>query len=178
MVAVSQTGFLYVSLGNLTSNVQSVKKGALMGTTVPVVLVYRVIAQVAHDQQTKNQSTANFLNIYEQVNINTSSEYSSSSEFEFLLSTDPSELGLSLVAVVHRSNSCGLWRPTKKHEQRPPNTGTCRGRPPKAVRSGPRPFVQRSPSSSSETDTLAPKTGYYRSGIHCSTCYYALSPTT
>ena len=45
---VGGTGFLYVSLGNLESNVQMVKKG----TAAPVVLHHKAIPQSAPEQQT------------------------------------------------------------------------------------------------------------------------------
>ena len=68
-----------------------------MGTAVPVTMVHKVIPQIVPGQVTKTQqSNANYVcEVYEQMNLDFSSEYSSSSEFEFLSSTDPSELGLS-----------------------------------------------------------------------------------
>ena len=95
MVTVGEAGFLYISLRNLTSNVQRVKEGTLLGNAVPVMLVHKAIPQVASEQQTENQSTANFVcKVDGPMKLDTASDYSSSSEFEFLLSTDPSD-GLS-----------------------------------------------------------------------------------
>ena len=42
---VSETGTLYVSLINLTSNQQRVQCGAHLGTVVPVSLVYQAVPQ-------------------------------------------------------------------------------------------------------------------------------------
>ena len=105
VATVEEAGFLHVSLENLTSNVQRIKEGTLLGTAAPVVLVYQAIPQVAPDQQTENISAASFVyKIYEEMNINTSFEYTSSSEFEFLWSTDPSEPGLSERQVKKRTD--------------------------------------------------------------------------
>ena len=66
-----------------------------METAAPVVLVHQAIPQVAPEQQTENESAANFdYKVYEEMNIDTSSENTSSSEFEILSSTDPPEPGL------------------------------------------------------------------------------------
>ena len=47
--------------------------------------------EVASEQQSENKSVAKFVSkVFEEMNIDTSSEYNSSSEFEFLSSTDPS----------------------------------------------------------------------------------------
>ena len=96
VATVGETGFLYVSLGNLTSNVQRIKKGTLLGTAVPVTMVHKAIPQIVPGQSSETlQSNANYVcKVYEQMNLDSSSEYSSSSEFEFLSSTEPSELGL------------------------------------------------------------------------------------
>ena len=101
---VGETGLLYVSLGNLTSNVQQIKKGTLLGTAVPVTMVHKAIPQIVPEQITETQhSNANYVcKIYEQVN--SSSGYSSSSEFEFLSSTDPLEVGLSDREIMKRTD--------------------------------------------------------------------------
>ena len=127
VATVGKTGLLYVSLGNLTSNVQRIKRGTFLGTTVPVTMVDKAIPQMVPGQITETQqSNANYVcKIYEQMNLDSSSEYSSSSEFEFLSSTDPSELGLSEREVKKRTDPalmapmpgseaqldevCGLW---------------------------------------------------------------------
>ena len=105
VATVGETGFLYVSLGNLTSNVQRIKKGTLLGTAIPVTMVHKAIPQIVPTQVTETQSSANYVcKVYEQMNLDSSSEYSSSSEFEFLSSTDPSELGLSKREIKKRTD--------------------------------------------------------------------------
>ena len=106
VATVGETGFLYISLGNLTSNVQRAKKGTLLGTAVPVTMVHKAIPQVMPEQETiSQQSSANCVyKINEQMNFDSSSEYSSSSDFEFLSSTDPSELSLSEREVKKRTD--------------------------------------------------------------------------
>ena len=65
-------GFLYVSLGNPTSNVQRIQGGTFLGTSAPVVLIHKANPQIALEQQTENKSAANFVdNVYEQMNIDT-----------------------------------------------------------------------------------------------------------
>ena len=64
------------------------------------------IPQVAHEQQIESQSTANFVGkVNEPMNIDTTSEHSSSTQFVFLSSNDPSELSLSEREVKMRTNS-------------------------------------------------------------------------
>ena len=76
-----------------------------MGTAAPVVLVHQAIPQVAPEQQTEKKSAANFVyKVHEEMIIDTSSEYTSSSEFKFLSSTDPSEPGLSEREVKKRTD--------------------------------------------------------------------------
>ena len=106
VATVEETGFLYISLGHLTSNVQRAKKGTLLGTAVPVTMVQNATPQVMPVQETlPQQSSANCVyKIYEQMNFNSSSENSSSFKFEFLSSTDPSELGLSEREVKKRTD--------------------------------------------------------------------------
>ena len=101
MATVSETGTLYVSLVNLTSNQQRVRCGAHLGTVVPVSLVYQAVpqkldatAETDHKTEADN-SRVNFVyKVYSEMNLSTASELTSSSEFEFLSSTDPSEAGL------------------------------------------------------------------------------------
>ena len=99
---VSETGTLYVSLINLTSNPQRVRCGVQLGTVVPVSLVYQAVPQnldspTKTSKETKaDNGRANFVyKVYSEMNLSTASELTSSSEFEFLSSTDPSEAGLS-----------------------------------------------------------------------------------
>ena len=102
VATVGETGSLYVSLINLTSNPQRVRYGTQLGTVVPVSLVYQAIPQQLDDiSKTSNKTEAdemraNFVHkIYTEMNLSTESELTSSSEFEFLSSTDPREEGLS-----------------------------------------------------------------------------------
>ena len=60
MATMEEAGFLYVSLGNLTSNVQRIKDGTLLGTTAPVVLVHQASPQVTPEQQPGNKSAPIF----------------------------------------------------------------------------------------------------------------------
>ena len=62
VATVGETGFLYVSLGNLTSNVQRIKKGTLLGTAVPVTMVHKAIPQIVPGQSSETlQSNANYV---------------------------------------------------------------------------------------------------------------------
>ena len=102
VATVSETETLYVSLINLTSNPQRVRCGVQLGTVVPVTLVYRAVPQnlepptKASKETEADDSRANFVyKVYSEMNLSTASELTSSSEFEFLSSKDPSEAGLS-----------------------------------------------------------------------------------
>ena len=71
-----------------------------MGIVVPVSLVYQAIPQQSTPQSTQRAEVNNdqfaFVNkIYEEMNYDTDSQLTSSSEFEFLSSTDPTEESLS-----------------------------------------------------------------------------------
>ena len=111
VATVSETGTLYVSLVNLTSNQQRVRCGAHLGTVVPVSLVYQAVpqkldatAETDHKTEADN-SRANFVyKVYSEMNLSTASELTSSSEFEFLSSTDPSESGLSEREIRKRTD--------------------------------------------------------------------------
>ena len=111
VATVSETGTLYVSLINLTSNQQRVRCGAHLGTVVPVSLVYQAVpqnldatAETDHKTEADN-SRANFVyKVYSEMNLSTASELTSSSEFEFLSSTDPSEAGLSEREIRKRTD--------------------------------------------------------------------------
>ena len=100
VATVSETGILYVSLINLTSNPQRVRCGAHLGTVVPVSLVYQAVpqnldatAKTDHEIEADN-GRANFVyKVYSEMNLSTASELTSSSDFEFLSLTDPSEAG-------------------------------------------------------------------------------------
>ena len=109
VATVSETG-TYVSLINLTSNPQRVRCGVQLGTVVPVSLVYQVVPQNLGSSTTTNKGTnadngrANFVcKVYSEMNLSTASELTSS-EFEFLSSTDPSEPGLSEREIRKRTD--------------------------------------------------------------------------
>ena len=111
VATVSETGTLYVSLINLTSNPQRVRCGVQLGTVVPVSLVYQAVPQNLGSSTTNSKETnadngrANFVyKVYSEMNLSTASELTSSSEFEFLSSTDPSETGLSEREIRKRTD--------------------------------------------------------------------------
>ena len=111
VATVSETGTLYVSLINLTSNPQRVRCGVQLGTVVPVSLVYQAVPQNLGSSTTTSKGTnsdngrANFVRkVYSEMNLSTASELTSSSEFEILSSTDPSESGLSEREIRKRTD--------------------------------------------------------------------------
>ena len=109
IATVGETGLFYVSVGNLTSNAQKVKCGTMLGTAAPVRLVYQAVPQgaQAHKEEgdAKSKSPNDFVNrIYSENDLSSQSKFSSSSEFEFLSSTDPSEEGLSEREVRKRTD--------------------------------------------------------------------------
>ena len=127
VATVSEAGHVFVSVLNLTSNPQRTRKGTQLGNMVPVSLVYRVIPQQSAPKpalrtQVDNDQFAFVNKIYEEMNYDTDSQLTSSSEFEILSSTDPTEEGLSerevrkrtdpeLMAPVQRSRTYGVPRP-------------------------------------------------------------------
>ena len=91
MATVSETGTLYVSLINLTSNQQRVRCGAHLGTVVPVSLVNQPVpqnldatAETDHKTEADNSRAKFVYKVYSEMNLSTASELTSSSEFEFL----------------------------------------------------------------------------------------------
>ena len=97
VATVSETGHIFVSAMNLTSNLQRISSNTRLGTVVPVSLVYQAVPQ--REDQTKKTYLDNdhieFVHkIYEDINLSTDSKLTASSEFEFLSSTDPTEEGL------------------------------------------------------------------------------------
>ena len=111
VATVSETGTLFVSLINLTSNPQRMRCGVQLGTVVPITVVYQAVPQCVNSPTTTRTKTdaddsrANFVHkIYSEVNLSTASELTSSSEFEFLSSTDPSEAGLSEREIRKRTD--------------------------------------------------------------------------
>ena len=106
---VGETGSFYVSVGNLTSNAQKVKCGTMLGTAAPLRLVYHAVPQcaLAHkgESDEKSDSPNEFVNrVYSEKYLNSHSKCSSSSEFDFLSSTDPSEEGLSEREIRKRTD--------------------------------------------------------------------------
>ena len=57
VATVSETGTLYVSLINLTSNAQRVRCGVQLGTVVPVSLVYQAVSQNLGSSTTTSKET-------------------------------------------------------------------------------------------------------------------------
>ena len=110
VATVSETGTLYVTLINLTCNPQRVRCGVQLGTVVPVTLVCQAVPQnleptKASKETEADNSRANFVyKVYSEMNLSTASELTSSSEFEFLSSTDPSEAGLSEREIRKRTD--------------------------------------------------------------------------
>ena len=95
MPTIGETGTLYVSLTNLTSNPERVRSGTQLGTVVPVSLVYEAVPQKLESTSEKSEAeeirAKLVYKIYDEMNLSTESELKSSSEFEFLSSTDPSK---------------------------------------------------------------------------------------
>ena len=111
VATVSETGTLYVSLINLTSNPQRVRCGVQLGTVIPVSVVYQAVPQNLCSSTTTSKETnadngrASFVcKVYSEMNLSTASELTSSSDFEFLSSTDPSESGLSEREIRKRTD--------------------------------------------------------------------------
>ena len=106
---VSETGHVFVSVLNLTSNPQRIRKGTQLGNVVPVSLVYPAIPQQsapkpAQRTQVDNDQFAFVNKINEKMNYDTKSKLPSFSEIEFLSSTDPTEEGLSEREVRKRTD--------------------------------------------------------------------------
>ena len=109
IATVGETGSFYVSVGNLTGNAQNAKCGTMLGTAAPVRLVYHAVPQCAlvhkGESDEKSDSPNEFVNrVYSEMDLNLHSNCSSSSEFEFLSSTDPSEEGLSEREIRKRTD--------------------------------------------------------------------------
>ena len=109
IATVGETGLFYVSVGNLTNNAQKVKCGTMLGTAASVRLVYHAVPQFAraHKEEgdEKSKSPNDFVNrIYSEIDLSSQSKFSTSSEVEFLSSTDPSEEGLSECEVKKRTD--------------------------------------------------------------------------
>ena len=83
----SEAGHVFVSVINLTSNPQRIRRGTQLGNVVPVSLVYRAIPQSTPQptQRTRvDDDQFAFVNkIYEDMNYDTNSHLTSFSEFEF-----------------------------------------------------------------------------------------------
>ena len=109
VTTVSEAGYFFVSVLNLTGNPQRIRKGTQLGNVVPVSLVYRAIPQQSAPKpalrtQVDNDQLAFVNKIYEEMIYDTDSQLSSSSEFEFLSSAHPTEEGLSEREVRKRTD--------------------------------------------------------------------------
>ena len=95
VATVSESGLVFVSLMNLTSNPQRVRKGTRLGPCSTGLL--GLPQQTPDNLKTEvNNDHLSFVNrVYEKMNYSTDSQLTSSSEFEFLSSTEPTEAGLS-----------------------------------------------------------------------------------
>ena len=126
VATVSESGLVFVSLMNLTNSPQRVRKGTRLGHVVPVSLVYQAIPQQTPDNPKTevNNDHFSFVNrIDEKMNYSTDSQLTSSSEFEFLSSTEPTEAGLSDREIRKRATR-SLWLPYRDlgHSLRRPRT--------------------------------------------------------
>ena len=106
---VSEAGHVFISVINLTSNTQRIRKGTQLGNVVPISLVYHAIPQQstypsARETNVDNDQFAFVNKIYEEMKYDTNSQLTASSEFEFLSSTDPTEEGLSEHEVRKRTD--------------------------------------------------------------------------
>ena len=109
VATVSEAGHVFISVINLTSNPQRIRNGTQLGNIVPVSLVYQAIQHQSTPQSTQQTKVDNdqfaFVNkIYEEMIYDTNSQLTSSSEFEFLSSTEPTEEGLSERVVRKRTD--------------------------------------------------------------------------
>ena len=89
----------------------------MFGTAAPVRLVDHAVPQcaLAHKGQSdeKSDSPNEFVKtVYSEMDLNSHSKCSSSSEFEFLSSTDPSEEGLSEREIRKRTDP-EVYRPAQ-----------------------------------------------------------------
>ena len=88
VATVSETGHVFVSVMNLTSNPQCVRGDTHMGTVVPVSLVNRAVPQQLNDSKPKtevNKDRVDFVfKVYANINLSTEWQFNSSSEFVFL----------------------------------------------------------------------------------------------
>ena len=113
VATVSESGLVFVSLMNLTSNPQRVRKGTRLGHVVPVSLVYQAIPQQTPDNPKTevNNDHLSFVNrVYENMNYSTDSQLTSSSEFEFCLQlSQPKQVSRIVRYASARTRS--LWLP-------------------------------------------------------------------
>ena len=119
VATVSEAGHVFISVMNLTSNPQQIRKRSQLSNIVTVSLVYQAILQWTPTQQFQQTEANNvqfaFVNkIYEEMNYNTDSQLTSS-EFEFLSSTDPTKEGLSDREILKRTDA-ELMAPIQRPE--------------------------------------------------------------
>ena len=92
----------------------------MLGTAAPVRLVYHAFPQGAREHKEecdeKSKPPNDFVNrIFSEIDLTSQLKFSSSSQFEFLSSTDPSEKGLSEREVRKRTDP-DLLVPIPEHE--------------------------------------------------------------
>ena len=109
IATVKEAGHVFVSVLILISNPKRIRRGTQLGNVVPVSLVYGANKQQSTPKPTQRTQVDNgqfaFVNkIYEEMNYDTDSQLTSSSEFGFLSSTDPTEEGLSERKVRKRTD--------------------------------------------------------------------------
>ena len=101
VTTVTETGHVFISVTDLTSNPQRVRGQTRLGTVVPVSLVNRAVPQQVDGPKPKTEVDKDHIDfvhqVYEKINIITESHLTSSSEFEFF--------------VVNRSYSGRPFRP-------------------------------------------------------------------
>ena len=81
----------------------------MLGTAAPVRLVYHAVPQCAREHKEegdeKSEPPNDFVNrIFSEIDLSSQSKFSSSSYFEFLSPTDPSDEGLSEREVTKRTD--------------------------------------------------------------------------
>ena len=104
VATVSETGHVFVSLMNLTSNSQRIPGNTHLGTVVPKSLVYKAVPQRLENPKPKTEVDKDRIDfvhkVYGKIILNTDSQLTSS-DFVFL----PSELQLQEVKELWGSEA-------------------------------------------------------------------------